>query len=221
MKIGIDLGHTLQGPNSGAEGIRKETDLNREVGFRVIEKLQKLGHEVVNCTLDAANSNSESLSYRVRTANQNNVDLYFSIHFNCSNGQGHGVECFAMSSTGRECAQRIVNEIASLGFTNRGVKDGSGLYVVKNTNAPAVLIECCFIDNQEDMDRYNAEEMAVAIVKGITGQEVREENFDPIGYMQKYRDLLIAYSNDNPNFVEFANWHYQTYGKQEIAEGRR
>jgi N-acetylmuramoyl-L-alanine amidase len=221
MVIGIDLGHTLRGFNTGAEGIRKETDLNREVGFKVIEKLQKLGHEVINCTLDEAASNSESLAYRVRTANENNVDVFFSIHFNA--GGGKGTECFAISSTGKEYAQKIVNEIAALGYVNRGVKDGSGLYVVKNTNAPACLIECCFVDSEEDMNRYNAETLAIAIVKGITGQEdiFKVEVFDAIGYMQNYRDLLEAYSNSHPDFIEFSKWHYDNYGKVEIAEGRR
>jgi N-acetylmuramoyl-L-alanine amidase len=221
MKFGIDLGHTLRGANTGAEGIRKETDLNREVGFRVIEKLQRLGYEVINCTLDEASSNAESLSYRVNTANSNNVDVFFSVHFNCSNGQGHGVECFAMSSTGKEYAQRIVDEIANIGYRNRGIKDGSGLYVVKNTNMPASLIECCFIDNEEDMNRYDAEAMAVAIVKGITGQEVRENNFDPIQYMMTYRDLVEAYASNHSDFIEFAKWHYENYGRAEISERRR
>lgn len=221
MKNGIDMGHTLRGSNTGAEGIRKETDLNREVGFKVVEKLQQLGHEVINCTLDEASSNSESLNYRVKTANENNVELFVSIHFNFSNGAGHGVECFAISSIGKEYAQRIVNEIASLGYTNRGVKDGSGLYVVKNTNAPAVLIECCFCDNVDDMNRYNAEDLAVAIVKGITGQEVKEESFDPIGYMMGYRDLVEAYAANHPDFIEWAKWHYDNYGKFEIEQGKR
>lgn len=33
-----------------------------------------------------------------------------------------------------------------------------------------MLIECCFCDNRNDMNRYNAENMANAIVKGLVGQ---------------------------------------------------
>jgi N-acetylmuramoyl-L-alanine amidase len=33
---------------------------------------------------------------------------------------------------------------------------------------PAILIEACFIDSQKDMNLYNAEAMANAIVKGLT-----------------------------------------------------
>ena len=35
---------------------------------------------------------------------------------------------------------------------------------------PAMLIECCFIDSNEDMNRYNAEDIANAIVKGLVGE---------------------------------------------------
>ena len=40
----------------------------------------------------------------------------------------------------------------------------------KYTNALAILSECCFCDNAEDAKLYNAESMANAIVRGITGQ---------------------------------------------------
>ncbi|MCW6111708.1 peptidoglycan-binding protein, partial [Clostridium sporogenes] len=60
--------------------------------------------------------------------------------------------------------------ICALGYTNRGIKDGSNLYVLKHTKAKAMLIECCFCDNREDMNRYNAENMADAIVKGLVGK---------------------------------------------------
>ncbi|EKN40224.1 hypothetical protein CFSAN001627_21049, partial [Clostridium botulinum CFSAN001627] len=55
-------------------------------------------------------------------------------------------------------------------YTNRGLKDGYGLYVLKHTKAKAMLIECCFCDNAGDMNRYNAENMANAIEKGLVGK---------------------------------------------------
>ena len=46
-------------------------------------------------------------------------------------------------------------QIWKLGFKNRGVKDGSNLYVIKNTRCTAILIEVCFVDNKQDADLYN------------------------------------------------------------------
>ena len=62
--------------------------------------------------------------------------------------------------------------IAGLGFRNRGVKYSKGLYVLKNTKAPAMLIECCFVDDRDDVQLYDCQKMAEAIVFGITGQRI-------------------------------------------------
>ena len=52
MIIGIDMGHTLTGKGTGAVGVVKETDKNREAGKRLISMLTAKGHTVVNCTVD-------------------------------------------------------------------------------------------------------------------------------------------------------------------------
>lgn len=171
MKFGIDMGHNVR-PDSGATGIRQEDHVIKEVGVRVIEKLRKLGHTVVVCTPSSATSVGNSLYQRVKNANDNNVDMFVSIHFNA--GGGRGSEVFANSTRGRELAQKVLNQIVALGFVNRGVKDGSWIYVIRNTQAPSILIECAFLDSKEDMERYNPEDMANAIVKGLAGKTVNE-----------------------------------------------
>lgn len=166
MKFGIDIGHNCP-PDSGAVGIKAESALNMSVGKLVIQKLEALGHEVVNCTPTKAANVSDSLRQRVRRANTEKVALYVSIHFNAFNWNAHGAEVFAISAIGKAYAACVLEEICKLGFTNRGVKNGSNLYVVKNTVAPAILIECCFCDSKRDMELYDAEKMAAAIVKGL------------------------------------------------------
>ncbi|EJE7236813.1 N-acetylmuramoyl-L-alanine amidase [Clostridium botulinum] len=170
MKIGIDCGHTLSGVDYGAVGIKAESNLTREVGTRVISKLQALGHTVIKCYKDTCNSLNDSLSYRTNTANNNNVDLYVSIHFNCYNGSAYGTEVFTYGGKELLEARRVLNNICALGYTNRGLKDGSGLYVLKHTKAKAMLIECCFCDSSDDMNKFNTENMANAIVKGLVGK---------------------------------------------------
>ncbi|MCW6112439.1 N-acetylmuramoyl-L-alanine amidase, partial [Clostridium sporogenes] len=146
MKIGVDCGHTLSGADYGAVGIKAESNLTREVGIRVISKLQALGHTVIKCYKDTCSSLNDSLSYRTNTANSNGVDLYVSIHFNCYNGNAYGTEVFTYGGKSFTEASRVLNNICALGYTNRGIKDGSNLYVLKHTKAKAMLIECCFCD---------------------------------------------------------------------------
>jgi N-acetylmuramoyl-L-alanine amidase len=171
MKIGVDYGHNCYPNNTGAVGIRTEDEVIMEVGTLVTSKLQRLGNEVVLLKPES-NYIGKTLNQRVEKANENNVELVLSIHFNL--GGGHGTEAYAVSSVGNAYAQKLVDEIEKLGYRNRGVKDGSNLVLVTQTNAPSVLLEVCFIDSIEDMDRYNAEALASAIVKGITGKDPDE-----------------------------------------------
>lgn len=169
MKFGIDMGHNAP-PDTGASGVKFEDNLTVEVGTKVIAKLKSLGHQAISCTPDRASSVRQSLGRRCYIANRNRVDVFVSIHFNAFNGRANGSEIFAMSSAGRKIAQPVLNEIVKLGFFNRGVKNGSHLYVIRNTNMPSILVECCFIDSQKDMQIYDGEAMATAIVKGLTGK---------------------------------------------------
>jgi len=167
LKYGIDIGHNCPPGDIGYVGIKKEDELNKEVGVKVMEKLKALKHEVVYCTPSNDSSLSNSLYRRANNANEEKVDFYVSIHFN--GGGGRGTEVFAISESAKEIARRVVYEISTLGYINRGVKDGSFLYVLKNTKMPAILVEGGFIDSQEDMEIFNAENLANAIVTGLTG----------------------------------------------------
>ena len=171
MEYGIDIGHNCP-PDSGATGIRKEDDLTMEIGTRVISKLRALGHQVVDCkpSSSTASSVTSSLQQRCDKANSNRVDTYVAIHFNKFNGEANGTEVFAASDAGRRIAKSVLDSIVKVGFFNRGVKDGSNLYVIRNTNMPAILIECCFCDSKKDMSLYNPDTLSDAIVRGLTGQ---------------------------------------------------
>ena len=177
MKIGINCGHTVSGqPGCGAVGFINESDETRKVGYKLMEYLKSAGHTVVNCTNDKAASTNENLSKIVAMANAQPLDLFVSIHFNA--GRGKGTEVYTYG--GKEHAEtlNILKNMTNLGFTNRGVKDGSSLYVVKRTNAKAMLIEVCFVDTKSDVELYEqrgADAVAKAICNAITGQEVKTE----------------------------------------------
>lgn len=169
--LNIHAGHNTIVP--GANGKFNEETENRKVTNTVISKLQSLDYKVYDCTDDSGKTQNENLKNIVSKCNDHAADLNISIHFNASNGQGHGVEVLQYSNKTKTAAQNICNAIAQLGFKNRGVKDRTDLYVLKHTKAPAILIECCFCDSEIDASIYNANKMASAIVKGLTG-EVKE-----------------------------------------------
>lgn len=169
MRIGIDMGHTLSGVDYGAEGLLKEAQCNRDIGAHLKKLLLSLGNEVIDCTIDYASSVNESLSKRVNLANGQNLDLFISIHLN--SGGGHGAETYIVARGGRaeKFAGKVQTKLVELGYKDRGVKTAN-FYVLKNTTAPAILIECGFVDSEEDSNRYNAHNIAKAIAEGITEQ---------------------------------------------------
>ena len=176
MKILLDMGHTLSGSDTGAEGCgRREQDCTREIGYKVKAKLEAVGHTVVVCSKDSCSSLMDSLSYRANTANNAGGDLYIAIHLNAFNNNAYGTEVYTYGGKEFTEARNVLANIVALGYSNRGIKDGSRLYVIKNTSMKSMLVECCFIDNQSDMGRYNADNFANAIVKGITGTTVESD----------------------------------------------
>lgn len=168
MKFGIDMGHNCS-YDTGALGIKKEDDLTKAVGTRLIQKLTAAGHTVVDCTPKTASSVNDSLLQRANKANANNVNIFVSIHFNAFNTKVNGTEVFAISNASRGIAQSVVKEIVKLGFKNRGVKS-TPLMVLRKTNMPAILVECCFCDSPTDMNLFDAEKMAEAIKDGLIGE---------------------------------------------------
>lgn len=171
MIINVHGGHSSY-PNGayGAVGTYlNESVEDRKVKDRVISLLRAQGHTVYDCTSDGATANAV-LKNIVAKCNAHAVNLDVSIHFNSAGETAHGTEVWIKNgSKSRPYAEQIVNSIASLGFTNRGVKTRDDLYVLNKTKAPALLIECCFVNNAGDASLYNPDTMAEAIVRGITG----------------------------------------------------
>lgn len=181
MRINVHAGHNPAGKAAcGAVGLIQESVENRRVKDEVINQLRQLGHTVYDCTVDNGTGQKDVLQKIVQKCKLHDVDLDVSIHFNSGandksgNGKTTGTEVlvYSASSKAKGYAEKICAAIARLGFKNRGVKVNASLYVLKNTKAPALLVECCFVDDKDDVKLYNYYEMASAIVYGITGQKL-------------------------------------------------
>jgi len=187
MRINVHAGHNPDGKKAcGAIGYIKESTEARKVKDEVVAMLRSLGHTVFDCTVDNGNNKTDVLHKIVAKCNANKVDLDVSIHFNAlvkrgRDGKTTGTEVLVYSakSKAKTYATATASAIAGLGYTNRGVKYRPGLYVLAKTNSPAMLIECCFVDDADDVAIYNYKTMAQAIVKGITGQTVATKTEEP------------------------------------------
>lgn len=172
MKISVNAGHTKNGAGYGAsyKGFH-ESSITREVTRALIPRLQKRGHVIVDATVDSAPTQNSYLKRVCQLVNASGSELFISVHCNASGTHlGRGVECFTWCGAKHKQAAKICANIAKLGTKNRGVKDGSGLYVIKHTKPKAILVELFFLDHYNDRKLYldhGAEELAEAIAEAI------------------------------------------------------
>lgn len=176
-KICIDPGHGGIQPGA-VNGSIMEKDLALKISLKVGEKLKKDGVEVVytriNDNVEWSQEPAKDLGKRCEISNSSGVDYFISIHLNSSlNKNANGIEtyCLARGGKGEKLAVEIQRElIKAVGAVNRGVKTAN-YYVLKNTHAPAVLIETGFISNQNDLKKLLDESyqdiLASAIERGI------------------------------------------------------
>ncbi|NFF68077.1 N-acetylmuramoyl-L-alanine amidase [Clostridium sporogenes] len=177
--IVIDAGHG--GYDSGAVGPTgiKEKDVTLKVALKVGKILENNGIRVIytrtSDNVSWPSNESQDLAARVAIANNNNTDLFVSIHANSFNGSAHGTETYYYdgSAKGKEAATAVQKElINSIGLYDRGVKT-AGYYVLRNTISPSILVELGFIDNRNEEVLLNSDwfqqKCAEAIAKGIIG----------------------------------------------------
>ena len=181
-KFNVHAGHNPSGMVAcGSIGYLDESTENRNVCNGLITALTDIGHIAYDCTCNDGTSQKDILQKIVAKCNSHEVDLDISIHFNAisketeKDGVTKGVEVWihpnSMGTEIETTAKAICGSVANLGFTNRGVKYSNGLYVLKNTKAPAMLIECCFVDDPDDFELYDCKKMVKAILLGLTGSE--------------------------------------------------
>ena len=195
MKFNISAGHNPDGKIAcGASGYIKESTEARKVTNEVIRLLKERGHTVYNCTCDNGTGQTDVLRKICNKANSHTVDCDVSIHFNSSNGQGNGAEVLYKTSDGAKWATKVQKAIVkNISFKNRGIKKRDNLYYLNNTKNVAILIECCFVDNKSDVNKYNYKKMAESIVEGLTGEVIKKEVFD--------MDKIVLYHGDADVFA--------------------
>lgn len=191
MHIAIAGGHSANA--RGASGFIDEYDCDRAFVAQLIPAFESQGWYVTDCSNDADSVNGE-LAEECRIANGSGADLFIAVHFNAGGGTGTEVWHYPGSSA-ESYAESVSAELASaLGLRNRGAKATTGLYVLNRTTMPAILIEVCFVDTEQDADAWHAtswDALCGAVVRGLGGDYDNDNKEDDMG-LTEHQDKLLA-----------------------------
>ena len=158
-RVYVGIGHGGSDPGAVANGF-KEKDLTLSIGKYCNERLKQYGIETkISRTTDC----DSSINSKVSASNAFGADVCMDIHINAGGGDGSEVYYSHASAPGKKLAQSIVDAMSAIGQNTRGIKtrlssSGNDYFgMIRDTNAPAVLVECAFIDNKTDIQIINTE----------------------------------------------------------------
>lgn len=169
----LNPGHGGSDPGAVANGF-KEKDLNLSIALACRDELKRHGVKVVmGRDKDIDRTSSEI----IEMCNSSDASVAVDVHNNAGKGDGAEVYYYSGGGESLELANAVLAEIVKLGQNSRGVKtrvssDGSEYYYfIRETSMPAVIVECAFVDNLNDMEildtKAEQKSMGVAIAKGI------------------------------------------------------
>lgn len=239
----INMGHTLQGADTGARGIDgiKEEVLTRQIGEELANILKAEGIATYISRVDKATTLSESLNEQVRQCNIYNADLNVCIHTNAyKEDTAKGVEIYTYKGFAHPEALRILDELTKLGFAIResypvkGIKS-QNLALINNTKSRTLYLELGFITNPYDVSiikNYGANEIAKVIAKGILGRKLsteipksnnNEESMpnaiykipETIGYIEQTSDGRLIIHRDEGNYIAIGKGFVDIYWNDE------
>ena len=183
----IDAGHGGEDP--GAIGVNGalEKDLNLAVALEIKSAMEEKGYAVVMTRTEDKMLYSESenikglrklsdLKNRCKIAAEYENAIFVSVHMNSfGSSEYSGLQVYYAhgdeeSRSLAECVQSAVRKKVQT-VNERAVKDGKDIYVLKNNNANAILVECGFLTNQTECEKLSEKEyqkeLSFAIVCGI------------------------------------------------------
>jgi N-acetylmuramoyl-L-alanine amidase len=161
----------------GASGIIDEVDEARLVVNALADALRARGVFVSVFHDDTSRDQSTNLSTIVNAHNKEDRELDISVHFNAYEQVSKPMGVEVLYITQSALAGEVSAAIASCGFINRGPKKRSDLYFLNNTEEPAILIETCFVDSEEDCRIYGEkfDEIIEAIATVLGGEAEGEQ----------------------------------------------
>lgn len=157
----VDAGH-----GGGAPGAVSGTFYEKNITLAIVQQIKALFDEENDASIGVyytrLDDSNPSLSDRVGLANELEADLFLSVHINSLKGNTgvEGVEVmynelapdteFDTQDFAQIC---LDEEVAALGAKKRRLINGNKIYIIRNSAAPAALVEVGFMNNPNELAR--------------------------------------------------------------------
>lgn len=172
-KVYVGVGHGGKDPGA-VSGKHKEKTYALEIATACTAELMRHGVRVMQ---SRTTDTTEALADKIKECNTYNPDLCIDIHLNAGGGDGFEIYHAIKGGKGKTMAQNIEKSVKALGQNSRGVKTkknsrGKDYFgFIRQTTAPAVLVECAFIDHKTDVqiidEPAERNAMGKAIAQGV------------------------------------------------------
>ena len=181
VKIFIDAGHGGSDPGSVANDL-KEKNLTLEISKRIAALLNN--YKNVQVKLSRTGDQTLSLKQRTDMANTWGADYLLSVHINAGGGTGFESFVYNGNYNGKEKTNQkrnIIHDeiVKAIEIRDRGKKEGN-LHMVRESNMPAALTECGFIDNVSDASLLKTSSFLDKIASGHVEGLVKVFNLERI-----------------------------------------
>ena len=184
LVVVIDAGHGGNDPGKIGVAGTKEKEVNLAIALKLKKSLEKQNIRVVMTRTDdrnladanASNEKTSDMKNRVAKMDSEQPDMVVSIHQNSytdSSAKGAQVFYYSESEEGKKLAEILQKNLIEIADqeNNRVAKANTSYYILKNTSAPTVIVECGFLSNPEEESRLISaayqEKLVEALQKGI------------------------------------------------------
>ena len=171
--IVIDPGHGGKDPGACSPNGTREKDITTSISHKLNESLKALGYNTIMTRYDDSHL---ELYDRTDIANNNNADIFVSIHSNSfpNNRNVSGLEVLYHPTkeegdgSSYDLAKMMQEEVLkTTGFYDRGIVKRPNLAVLRTSKMPAALIEVGFLSNEGDEALVKNSEFQDKVVDGI------------------------------------------------------
>ncbi len=171
--IVVDPGHGGSNPGAMANNTR-ESDNNLAVSLKLRDKLVQAGAKVImtrdrdRTVAPEGSSLGEELAARINLAENNQADIFVSIHSNDNPDTNiAGAMTFYPSGKSATLASTIQNSLVqATNATNKGTSAAT-FYVLRNAAMPSTLVEMGFVSNKNEAAQLNSDAYRGKISQGI------------------------------------------------------